>query len=192
MDIYNESIYGTTRSPFDVEPSWGKYTKKEGRLYVHIFNWPANDRIEIPRLINQINHIYLHNDSLISLNYAVEGQIISIDLPETSPSSINSVLVVDVVGIPEADNNVDELRVNNLNNAILIFPNPVVKGVINIRQKGAQNLEIGMYNASGLQLLKQYSQEYLSSFDITTWPAGNYIVTINDDENIFSRIISKK
>jgi alpha-L-fucosidase len=42
MSVCSESIHGTTRSPFVSEPSWGYYTKKPGKLYAHVFNWPTD------------------------------------------------------------------------------------------------------------------------------------------------------
>lgn len=39
MNIYGESIYGTTRGPFD-EPNWGYYTQKDNKIYCHIIYHP--------------------------------------------------------------------------------------------------------------------------------------------------------
>jgi alpha-L-fucosidase len=42
MSIYGESIYGITGTPFINtssfnEPLWGRYTKKSGKLFAHVF-----------------------------------------------------------------------------------------------------------------------------------------------------------
>ncbi|HEY5508946.1 MAG TPA: alpha-L-fucosidase, partial [Paludibacter sp.] len=50
MKIYGKSIYGTTRSPYSIEPAWGYYTKKEGKLFAHIFSWPKTGLLKIPSL----------------------------------------------------------------------------------------------------------------------------------------------
>ena len=47
MDIYGESIYGATRSPF-AEPSWGYYTQKENNIYCHILHPEKIQYIDVP------------------------------------------------------------------------------------------------------------------------------------------------
>jgi len=105
MNVYGESIYGTNRSPFSWEPQWGFYTRKPGKLYAHVFSWPANGVLKIPTLANTLNKIYLLNDPTILLNYTVHEGYIWISLPVTAPDSINSVVVVDVSGNPAAYGN---------------------------------------------------------------------------------------
>lgn len=100
MDIYNESIYGATRSPFSSEPTWGLYTKKAGKLYVHVFSWPANGFLKVPSLKNTINKIYLLNDTNTLLNYKDSLGYITISVPTTAPDKINSVVVIEVSGLP--------------------------------------------------------------------------------------------
>jgi len=100
MSNNSESIYGTTRSPYPTEPAWGYYTKKTGKLYAHVFNWPTNSILEIPSLSNTINKIYLLNDSTKSLNFTDSLGIIKITVPSIAPNSTNSVVVVSVSGLP--------------------------------------------------------------------------------------------
>ena len=102
MAIYNESIYGATRSPFPSEPTWGLYTMKTGKLYAHIFSWPANGLLKVPSLKNTIKKIYLLNDTNTSLNYKDSLGYITISMPATAPNKINSVVVIEVSGLPEA------------------------------------------------------------------------------------------
>jgi alpha-L-fucosidase len=40
MRVNGESIHGTTASPFPYELAWGRITRKPGRLYLHVFDWP--------------------------------------------------------------------------------------------------------------------------------------------------------
>jgi alpha-L-fucosidase len=52
MEINGEAIYGTQASPFE-KLSWGRCSKKslsEGktRLYLHIFDWPADGKLIVP------------------------------------------------------------------------------------------------------------------------------------------------
>ncbi len=61
MSTHRESIYGTTASPFAYLP-WGRCTVKAGgktasgntTLFFHVFQWPANGRLLVPGLTNEI------------------------------------------------------------------------------------------------------------------------------------------
>jgi alpha-L-fucosidase len=99
---YGESIHGTSRSPFKSESKWGFFTKKLGKLYVHIFNLPDDEFLKIPSLKNIVSKIYLMNDPSKALNYTSNDKDIVISLPENVPNLINSVVVVEVVGTPTA------------------------------------------------------------------------------------------
>ena len=57
MKVNNESIYGTGASPF-AKLDWGRCTQKRlpdgnTRLYLHVFNWPADGKLVLPPLSNQ-------------------------------------------------------------------------------------------------------------------------------------------
>jgi alpha-L-fucosidase len=102
IKINSESIYGTSRSPFSTEPKWGFFTKKTGRLYAHVFVWPANGELLIPSLSNSINRAYLLSTPETSLKYRNEGDHINISIPKVSPNDTNSVVVIDVTGVPSS------------------------------------------------------------------------------------------
>ena len=114
MAIYSESIYGTTRSPFSSEPAWGLYTKKDGKLYTHVFSWPANGLLEIPSLTNAINKIYLLNDTTSLLNYKDSLGYIRISVPVNAPNPNNTVVVIDVTGVPKATIKVTGIKVKGM------------------------------------------------------------------------------
>lgn len=62
MRVNGESIYDTTASPFTRLP-WGRCTKRVGlsgaTLYLHVFDWPGDGKLEAPGLKNQISEAYL-------------------------------------------------------------------------------------------------------------------------------------
>jgi alpha-L-fucosidase len=105
MDVYGESIYGTTRSPFKTQPKWGVFTKKEGNLYAQVFNWPSDGILKIPAIKNQIKKVYLMNNPSEPLHYAVTKEGIRISVPAKAPNADNSVIVIDVAGLPSAPAN---------------------------------------------------------------------------------------
>jgi alpha-L-fucosidase len=54
MRVNGEAIYGTTATPFEQAPAWGRITRKpaEGgaaaRLYLHVFDWPRDGVLRLP------------------------------------------------------------------------------------------------------------------------------------------------
>ena len=50
MKVNNESIYGTTKSPFSRMDFPGRCTVKGNKLYVHVFTWPKDGGITLPGL----------------------------------------------------------------------------------------------------------------------------------------------
>jgi alpha-L-fucosidase len=100
MATYSSSIYGTTRGPYSADPAWGRSTKKPGFLYAHVFNWPSSGQLPIPQLTNTINRIYLLNNPGTSLTYAIGGGNINVTVPTSAPDANDSVVVVEVSGVP--------------------------------------------------------------------------------------------
>jgi len=49
MEINGESIYGTTASPTEA-PEWGRITSKGDVLYLHVFDWPNDGKLEVSGL----------------------------------------------------------------------------------------------------------------------------------------------
>ncbi|MER5218185.1 alpha-L-fucosidase [Streptomyces sp. NPDC002838] len=99
MSTYSDSIHGTSGSPFATEPAWGKVTKKNGKLFAHVFTWPTNGQLRIPAIDNTINRVYLLNNPSVSLPYTVTDQI-NVTVPATAPNAIDSVVCVEVQGMP--------------------------------------------------------------------------------------------
>ena len=100
MATHSDSIHGTSGSPFATEPSWGKITKKNGKLFAHVFNWPTNGILQIPEVYNTINRIYLMNNPSANLNYWISGGQINIQVPASAPNANDSVVCVEVNGMP--------------------------------------------------------------------------------------------
>ncbi|MEV3986885.1 alpha-L-fucosidase, partial [Nonomuraea sp. NPDC049758] len=101
MATHGDSIYATTGSPFTWEPWWGRFTKKPGRLYAHVFHWPSDGRLRIPALQNTINRVYLLNAPGRTLSHTVSGGYINFTVPTTAPNAHASVVVVEVSGDPK-------------------------------------------------------------------------------------------
>lgn len=100
MATYGDSLHGTTASPYSTDPSWGRATKKDGKLFAHVFDWPAGGRLQIPALTNTVSRVYLMNNPSASLAYTVSGGQINVTVPATAPDPSDSVVCVEVEGTP--------------------------------------------------------------------------------------------
>jgi len=47
MKVNGRSIHGTTANPLGAV-DWGRITAKPGRLYLHVFDWPADGKLLVP------------------------------------------------------------------------------------------------------------------------------------------------
>ena len=95
MATNGEAIYGTTASPFE-QPAWGRYTKKSGRLFAHIYQWPEDGLIHIPIGESAVQRAYLLADSNRKpLEIRSESGHISIQLPQGAPDANVSVVLIE-------------------------------------------------------------------------------------------------
>jgi len=95
MKVNGEAIYGTTASPF-ARPAWGRYTKKPGVLYAHVFQWPAIGTLEIPLKDVNIKSVQLLTvDGPVDLVHRRTAKGIEIDVTEKCPDPIPSVVVIE-------------------------------------------------------------------------------------------------
>ncbi len=103
MSVNGESIYGATANPFE-NVSWGRCTKKRTdngntHLYLHIFDWPTDGRLEIPRIDNEILGACLLAGNK-KCDFAINGDRLVLDIPKLAPDSICSVIRLDIKGDP--------------------------------------------------------------------------------------------
>ncbi len=106
MKVNSESIYGTQRGPFPYL-SWGCATRKGNRLYLHMFDRPANGELRVP-LNNDVTGAYLLADPERSkLTVRREENRLVITLPQVpvtapAPVSPDTVVVLDLTAEPTA------------------------------------------------------------------------------------------
>ncbi|MBU0640333.1 MAG: alpha-L-fucosidase [Planctomycetes bacterium] len=104
MSVNGEAIYGTQASPFR-EPPWGRCTQKTlaadaTRLYLHVFNWPADGRLVVPGIFNEPRAAALLADKQ-PLKVTRDEDALVVQLPPQAPDPITSVVVLDVRGRPD-------------------------------------------------------------------------------------------
>jgi len=101
IKVNGESIYGTTASPFGIVP-WGRCTAKPGKVYLHIFDWPTNGKIEVVGLENKVKKAYLLADKKqAGLAVSQDEDNIVISVPEKAPDAIDTVVVLEIKGKAE-------------------------------------------------------------------------------------------
>ena len=136
MAVFGESVHGTTASPFGTnEPAWGYYTKKPGKLYAHVFNWPGAEPVQVPVPSNAISRVYLLNNPNTSLSYTISGGKIVIAVPVGAPNTMDSVVVVAVAPPP-----LTARKSGGSNQVTLSWPNWSTNAVTGYTLFGAANL----------------------------------------------------
>jgi alpha-L-fucosidase len=105
MKTNGEAIYGTQASPFKAL-EWGRCTQKPNksgsRLFLHVFDWPSDGKLVVPGIVNAPRRAFLLADPAkknLPLKRAAEAIVITVS--GEAPDQDNSVVVLDVKGIPE-------------------------------------------------------------------------------------------
>jgi len=98
MKTNGEAIYGTTTSPLK-KPTWGRYTQKPGKLYLHVFDWPEDGKLVVTGLANKPRKAVLL-DGGNPLEFVAGKNSVTLTLPEKALNKIATVIVLDVVSTP--------------------------------------------------------------------------------------------
>ncbi len=101
MRVNGEAIYETTASPFARLPFFGRVTTKGNKLYLHVFDWPANGLLRVPGLKNLIHSARLLADPDARVNASRDGDDIVIHLPAQAPDAVASVVELVLDGVPD-------------------------------------------------------------------------------------------
>ena len=96
MDKNGESIYGLTASSLPMQ-SWGVTTQKKNKLYLHVFDWPADGKLYIGGLRSNIGKVYLLSDpkKLFVAKRLNETDLL-ITLPRKAIDTANTVLAIEL------------------------------------------------------------------------------------------------
>jgi len=100
MRVNGESIYATKASLFS-NLDWGRSTTKKDKLFLHVFDWPEDGKLQVPGLVSQARSGYLLADPQTRLDIAYEHGSAFISVPDGAPDPIVSVIVLEFDGKPE-------------------------------------------------------------------------------------------
>lgn len=124
MKTNGEAVYGTTASPFPYL-SWGRCTQNGDTLYLHVFNWPRDRKLNVP-LLNKVDKAYLMADTQTLLKVDRSSGKNIIHLKDKAPDPAVSVIVLELKEKPEilplpskdkqvrASSDKDDHRIKNL------------------------------------------------------------------------------
>ncbi len=98
MKINGNSIWGTQASPFAKTP-WGRCTQKtvdsNTRLYLEVFQWPKDGKLIVPGVSGKpVAAKLLDGDK--PLEFTLDGDTVTIALPDAMPDKIATVVAVDL------------------------------------------------------------------------------------------------
>jgi alpha-L-fucosidase len=99
MKANHEAIYGTTASPFK-KLTFGKCTQKPGKLFLHVFTWPADGKLVVP-IKNKISKAWVLASPDTNLTATTAGNGVTIEVPRAAPDQVASVVAIDLEGTPE-------------------------------------------------------------------------------------------
>src|SRR6185369_1312880 len=104
MDQNAESIRGTTKTLLPVQ-TWGESTRKDNKIYLHVFDWPTTGKLVVgglkstvtkASLLSGSNHAGLKVTRLSPLD-------VSIVIPKMAPDTNDTVLVLECTDAEAAD-----------------------------------------------------------------------------------------
>ena len=95
MKTNSAAIYGTTASPFAKQLEFGRATSKPGRVYLHVFNWPADGKLTVPAFGKTISRAYLLADLKQQLNISNSSDGAILQVPAKAPDAIATVIVLE-------------------------------------------------------------------------------------------------
>ncbi len=95
MAANSDSIYGTTRSPFKNEPSWGLYTRKGKTVYAHVFKWPKKGKLNVNRYKKKkLKSVTLQTTDGKKLKFKIKKNKVALKLPKKAVDKKDTVIVM--------------------------------------------------------------------------------------------------
>ncbi|MRT93799.1 alpha-L-fucosidase [Ancylomarina sp. 16SWW S1-10-2] len=93
--VNGEAIYGAKASPVN-RPEWGRYTRKEGVVYAHVFDWPEDGQIKIDGKL-KVKKASLLTDAgkELEIKQSGESSIVVVG-PKVAPDTIATVIKLEL------------------------------------------------------------------------------------------------
>jgi len=94
MKVNGAAIYGTTASPFTAQLAFGRATSKPGKIYLHLFDWPADGSLRVPALEREMESAYLLASPQTQLEFKQGSDGITIAVPAKPSDPLATVVVL--------------------------------------------------------------------------------------------------
>jgi len=91
LDVNGEAVYGTQAGPIQGVP-WCRSTQKEGTIYLHVFDWPADGRLVVEGLSAKTAKLVCDPDAALSVE-PCEGGVVIVG-PHEAPDTIDTVVAL--------------------------------------------------------------------------------------------------
>ncbi|HVK48127.1 MAG TPA: alpha-L-fucosidase, partial [Pseudobacter sp.] len=103
MKINGSSIYGSSASTLPMQ-NWGVITQKGNKIYLHVFNWPANKTLQLGGFKGKISKAWLLSDAAKKqLPVQQKQNLLHISVPAQAPDKVDAVIVLETTGNVSAD-----------------------------------------------------------------------------------------
>jgi alpha-L-fucosidase len=105
MAVNAESIQGTRAGSLG-KPSWGRTTERTlpggvTRVYLHVFERPADGRLVVPGLLNTPVRSYVLGRASLACDVERDGQDVAVEPAAFESNGIDDVLVLEIEGAPD-------------------------------------------------------------------------------------------
>jgi alpha-L-fucosidase len=113
LKVNGDAIYDTRMSPFISEPDWGMITVKPGKMFLTLFDWPKNGKLELYGLKNKVNKAILLASSKQltfqqSEDKSLNHQQLVINVPKEAPDPVAAVVELQYDGNADANNQIEQ------------------------------------------------------------------------------------
>lgn len=90
---FGESIYGTRKGPLGPQP-WGITTQKDKRIYLHLFNMPADKQVIIPGSFKIVSAKAMETGAPVKFKQQKENVVLSLEgLTLTGPDTVIEIVL---------------------------------------------------------------------------------------------------
>lgn len=105
LKVNGESIFGTTASPFTTQLPWGRCTRKPGKIFLHVFDWPADRKLVVHGIYDKPKSAYLLADKKRKpLKLLCAGDSLTITVTPKTPDENCTVIALEFARTPEVYN----------------------------------------------------------------------------------------
>lgn len=109
LDRYGEAIYGTTASPFLLDPAWGRVTTKDDALYLMVRDWSIGT-LEFRGIRNTVKSASILGDDSTTVEFTQDGDALSVNLPGNAPDPRVSVVKLQLDGEPDVEQSIIQIH----------------------------------------------------------------------------------